>query len=70
MNCKVFELSGKHEILSLFYVILRFQPHFPAFPSVLATILCSLCLLHCTNIIIKFFSPYYNSYSRKNNREK
>lgn len=50
----MFELSGKHEILSLFYVILRFQPHFPAFPSVLATILCSLCLLHEQKLILKY----------------
>ena len=30
--CKVLELKGKTEILSLFGVILLFQPHFPTFP--------------------------------------
>lgn len=34
---KVLELNGKTEILSLYSVILQFQPIFLLFPSVLAT---------------------------------
>lgn len=40
---KVLEQNGKTEILSLYSVILMFQPHFPAFPFCF-TILWSLYL--------------------------